>query len=137
MEQYQSSFNERIEHLSHSVERYDKLLNDDGIERSRLPMIQTILALADTIAVGWKDYEKSKELANQAVQIVQQSSNVTGRLVAAALSKSIDRVKMFSRLFESNGTASENDARITYLTSQRNMMADIFVGDIGDLFLKQ
>ena len=131
MEQSNVSFDERIIKLSYSIEIYDMLLKHNGIERSRLPMVQAILALADTVAVGWMDFEKAKEMTEQAASLSVGAS----RLAAAAHVKALDRVKMFTKML--NGTPSESNARITYLTSQRAMLADMFVGDIASIFLRE
>ena len=123
--------------LSRSVEMYDKLLHESGMERVRIPMAHAVLALADIVAIGRMDYAKALELANQAVNILHASSSSSNqleasRLAAAALSKSKDRVKMFSKLTNVDGTltSEEASARVTYLSSSRLMMDGLLTGEL-------
>ena len=102
-----------------------------------IPMAHAVLALADIVAIGRMDYAKALELANQAVNILHASSSSSNqleasRLAAAALSKSKDRVKMFSKLTNVGGTltSEEASARITYLSSSRLMMDGLLTGEL-------
>ena len=123
--------------LSRSVEMYDKLLHSMQINMATIPMAHAVLALADIVAIGRMDYAKALELANQAVNILHASSSSSNqleasRLAAAALSKSKDRVKMFSKLTNVGGTltSEEASARITYLSSSRLMMDGLLTGEL-------
>ena len=130
------SLEKRILFFSQSIETYDMLLHSARVERSRVPLAQTILGLADVVAVGWMDYRKAKDLSEQAVEILM-TPNKKSRLIAATLVKCKDRVKMFTKLLNAVDKPNENHARIVYLTADRTMVADMFVGDVGTIYLSQ
>ena len=130
-----SSLEKSITVFSQSILVFDRLLHHYQMERSRIPMTQTILGLADTIAIEWRDIEKAKILSEQAAYVLK--TNKTSSLTAAMLVKCMDRVKMFSKLLNSSRKPSENHARFTYLTAERTMMSDMFVGDGGTIYLRQ